>query len=364
MRGLPDDFNGQDSIKKNMNLKEHVVVSPSVRLDGEFFGFHPDTLLISPKIQLTYDNYKGLLPSISGSALQSRIPLNQKSKFHLELGISDGTLSLNPTYALNSDNKFSGNLSFNTTEGLRLQKIGFARNYNLERTSRIAMGVLNSLSSFNFPKGILVTPTITMPRTSFSGNYNFSISGFDIQGVVKSIKVDVNFSLDRLKDSKISVPAYGYLNLDDAQDNESAMMDFYRENDGAYTKRTPCLPIATLTYDIFSVSGQGVAGSYRPLRNEVGTVFDSKINEVSSSTSLGFEAAIGSVSELGTDIKANVSLVNSGNWNDKFNGAAKKLKFQESVVQFVEANESSMIKDIQHFEDFGGGLPAHFTIQS
>jgi hypothetical protein len=364
MRGLPDDFNGQDSIKKNMNLKEHVVVSPSFNNNKELFGFNLINFINVNKVILTYDNYKGLFVDFSGDGFQKTIPKNTHSKFQLELGISNGNLSLNPTYALNLDNKFSGRLNFNTTEGLRLQNIGFARNYNPHKTSRIARGALNTLSSFNFPKGILVTPSITMPRRTFSGNFSFPISGFDAQGNVKIMEVAVDFSLDRLKDSKISVPAYGYLNLDDAQDNESAMMDFYRENDGAYTKRTPCLPIATLTYDIFSVSGQGVAGSYRPLRNEVGTVFDRKVYELSSSTSLDFEAAVGSISELGTDIKANVSLVNSGNWNDKFNGAAKKLKFQDSLVQFVEANESSMIKDIQHFEDIGGGLPAHFTIQS
>ena len=37
MRGLPDDFNGQDSVKKNMNLKEHVNVTTSFNQENEIF---------------------------------------------------------------------------------------------------------------------------------------------------------------------------------------------------------------------------------------------------------------------------------------------------------------------------------------
>jgi hypothetical protein len=366
MRGLPDDFNGQDSVKKNMNLKEHVNVTTSFNQENEIFGYNlntPGENLVN-HLALNFDNYKGLMVSIVGIGLNGKIPKDKDAKFSIELGFIDGKLSVKPSCVFGSKSTLSGGLNFNTSEGIKFSAISASRNFSHKRTSNLANYFSRFNSTFNFPQGMQVTPSLTMPRNSFSGSFQSSISGVTNYGLTQSKKVSVSFSIDWLKEKQISVPAYGYLNLNLAQDNDSAMIDFYRENDGAYTKRTPCLPIAALTYDIFSVSGQGVSGSYRPLRNEVGTVFDRKTNEIGVNTNYGSEFAIGNISEQGIDINVSSSLVNSGIWNDHLNEAADKLKFQEKNVQFVEANESSMIKDYQHFLDIGAGLPVHFTVKS
>lgn len=366
MRGLPDDFNGLDSVKKNMNLKEHVNISTNLgSYHPEIFGFsgnQAENLL--GHVTLNYDSYKGLMSSIVGFGLMGKIPNKKDAKFYIELGFVDGQLSLTPGCVFNSKSTLSGGINFNMSEGISLSNISNKRNSFNAKKSMIANGFSTFTSTFNFPQGIQVTPTISMPRNSFSGSIKLPVMGNTFLGSTILKKIDVDFNIDWLKDKHVSVPAFGYLHLNLAQENDSAMIDFYRENDGAYTKRTPCLPIAALTYDIFSVSGQGVSGSYRPLRNEVGTVFDRKTNEIGIKTNVDYEFAIGNVSEQGADMKVNSSVVNSGIWNDHFNGPMDKLKFEESNIQFVEANESSMIKDYQHFLDIGGGLPVHFTIQS
>jgi hypothetical protein len=364
MRGLPDDFNGQDSIKKNMNLKEHINVTPNLSNYYEFFGIDPNGSGANAlnHISLTYDNYKGLMSSIVGVGFSGRIPKRQSSKLFIEIGFYDGDLSLSPTCQFDSKSTTLACFNFNTSQGLKSASIPLSRNFNAKNKSRVANYFSNFNATFNFPQGMQITPTISMPRNSYSGSFKTSLSGGANMGADQFKKFDVAFSIDWLKEKAISIPAYGYLHLNQANDN--SLLDFYRENDGAYTKRTPCLPIATLTYDIFSVSGQGVSGSYRPLRNEVGTVYDRKVTEQSVKTDLGLEIALGSVSELGTDINVDYTNVTSGNWDDKFNGAAKKLTFQEQNIQFVEANESSIIKDYKHFLDIGAGLPVHFDIQS
>jgi hypothetical protein len=366
MRGLPDDFNGQDSVKKNMNLKEHVNLMTNLgSYYPEIFGFSSNQAQdLLGYVSLSYDSYKGLMASIVGLGAQGRIPKKPDSKFFIDLGFYDGQLSVNPTCVLGSKSTMSGGLNFNTSEGLKVSQISASRNFSHKSNSNVANYFSRFSSTFNIPQGMQVTPSISMPRNSYSGKIKFPISGNTFLGMSNFKKIDLDFNIDWLKDKHISVPAYGYLNLNLAQDNDSAMIDFYRENDGAYTKRTPCLPIATLTYDIFSVSGQGISGSYRPLRNEVGTVFDRKTNEIGIKTNVDFEFAMGNVSENGADMKVNSSIVTSGIWNDRFNDAADKLKFEEKNVQFVEANESSMIKDYQHFLDIGAGLPVHFTLQS
>ncbi len=363
MRGLPDDFNGQDSIKKNMNLKEHINVTTSYEDNDEFFGANLNWMSLLNYVTLSYDSYKGLMPAISVNGSR-QIPNKQDAKFFIELGISDGTLSLKPSCVFGSKTTLSGGIQFNSSDGLKFSNISASRNFKNNNEIKLSNYYKKSHSSFNLPQGLLVTPTITMPRNSYSGSYSFSVTGKTNTGKTSFKKINVDFEKNWLKEQEVSIPSYGYLNLHLAQDNDSVLLDFYRENDGAYTKRIPCLPIATLTYDIFSVSGQGVSGSYRPMRNEVGTVYDRKVNEKGLKTSPSAEYAIGSVAELGVDISVKSTMVSSGNWNDRFNGAANKLKFQESNVQFIEANESSMIKDYAHFLDIGAGLPVHFEIKS
>jgi hypothetical protein len=366
MRGLPDDFNGLDSVKKNMNLKERINLTTNLgSYYPEFFGLSGEQAAsLLSHVSLSYDSYKGLMASIVGVGSKWRIPKKVDSKLFIDLGFYDGNLSVNPACTFGSKSTLSGGLSFNTSEGISLSNMSLKRNGFDAKKTMVANGLSSFGSTFNFPQGIQVTPTISMPKNNISGNILIPIAGNTFLGQSNFKKIDLDFSIDWLKDKEISVPAFGYMNLNLAQDNDSAMIDFYRENDGAYTKRTPCLPIATLTYDIFSVSGQGVAGSYRPSRNEVGTVFDRKTNEIGITAKVDYEFAIGNVSEQGADIKANSSIATSGNWDDKFNGAAQKLKFEEWDVQFVEANESSIIKDYEHFLDIGAGLPVHFEIES
>lgn len=363
MRGLPDDFNGLDSIKKNMNLKEHINVTTSYENNDEFFGANFNWMSLLNYVTLSYDSYKGLMPAISVNGSR-QIPNKQNAKYFIELGISDGTLSFKPTCVFGSKTTLSGGIQFNSSDGLKFSNVSASRNFKSNKDIKLSNYYKKSHSSFNLPQGLLVTPTITMPRNSYSGTYSFSVTGKTNSGKTTFKKVNVDFESNWLKEQEVSIPSYGYLNLHLAQDNDSVLLDFYRENDGAYTKRIPCLPIATLTYDIFSVSGQGVSGSYRPMRNEVGTVYDRKVNEKGLKTSPSAEYAIGSVSELGVDLSVKSTVVTSGNWNDRFNGAANKLKFEETDVQFIEANESSMIKDYAHFLDIGAGLPVHFEIKS
>jgi hypothetical protein len=83
-------------------------------------------------------------------------------------------------------------------------------------------------------------------------------------------------------------------------DRTDALMDFNRENDGAFSEATPALPLTNHTYDIFSVSGQGVGGSYRPFRGNVGTVHDPTYKaDPDDSYSLEIEIGGGAVAKFG-----------------------------------------------------------------
>src|SRR5690554_8227693 len=86
--------------------------------------------------------------------------------------------------------------------------------------------------------------------------------------------------------------------------NKNSMLDFNRENDGNFTKNSPALPIPHLMYDIFSVSGHGISGSYRMDRQDIGYVFDPHITSQSNSFSAGGEVGMGATFKAGIDVGA------------------------------------------------------------
>ena len=48
--------------------------------------------------------------------------------------------------------------------------------------------------------------------------------------------------------------------------------------DGAFNENTPYLPSPILTHDIYSIQAQGLGGTFRPFRNDVGYVYDEQID--------------------------------------------------------------------------------------
>ena len=66
--------------------------------------------------------------------------------------------------------------------------------------------------------------------------------------------------------------SYGYIYAQDAQEED--IMDFTRDRDGMYNPTMQYMPPAHMTYDIYAVSGQGPGGSFRPFRNDIGSVFE------------------------------------------------------------------------------------------
>ncbi|HXP49078.1 MAG TPA: hypothetical protein VN922_03945, partial [Bacteroidia bacterium] len=167
-----------------------------------------------------------------------------------------------------------------------------------------------------------------------------------------------------LAETTVLSPAYGYMHADKGVHNPSAMMDFNREKDGAFTSSTPDLPLASFTYDIYSVSGQGVSGSYRPFRGDIGHVFDPYNVTTSNGYSVGAEVGLGNLFHAGVDFTANSVSTSSGDWTMD-NNSTQGLSFASSVpgnpayepVYFKEASEKSVESDPSFFQKVGAFDP-------
>ena len=95
-----------------MNLKEHINVSTYFNNTKELFGFDANFSNLLNHVQLSFDNYKGLMSSITGFGMFKKIPPIDDAKNYIELGISDGKLSLKPTCVLNSKNTLSAQIQY------------------------------------------------------------------------------------------------------------------------------------------------------------------------------------------------------------------------------------------------------------
>ena len=124
------------------------------------------------------------------------------------------------------------------------------------------------------------------------------------------------------------------------------------------------MPIPNTTYDIYAVSGQGIAGSYRPKRNDIGYVFDPEMKTNSVDGSLGLEVNLGGTFKGGVDVSATYSDSKSGVWDGSSNGMADVLSYNDDNFYFREANELSVDGDSNHFTSIGGNTPLHFEVNS
>jgi hypothetical protein len=112
------------------------------------------------------------------------------------------------------------------------------------------------------------SPSVGMPMQGRNLSLSFKLGGA-VFGVFGDGSINGFFSTQYLKNKSTDAPAYGYLNLQNASADNS-LMDFNREKDGPLRKNSPNLASPSLTYDIYSVSGQGIGGMYRPYRNDIG----------------------------------------------------------------------------------------------
>lgn len=386
MRGIPDDFNGSDKIVKKQNQKKNWTIGGSIGVDLEIYGFAGsktavnDTsagINLNASMSINFNNYNGFGASHSlGFNISTPGGLSAGLGF---AGNSSGGATISPNLGLafkggNDKIKNSLNLrsQLNSRSGLGNTTISYNRTKDQlgmwvqSRRGHTQTGTNKSKlpisSSYNFMQSTY-TPSITMPMKSGGATFSFKL-GTDLIGFDGSATFTGFYNFQELKSKEVISSSYGYMNLAKGTRDSDAMLDFNRENDGVFTKNIETLPNTNLTYDIFSVSGQGVAGSYRPVRLDIGHVFDAKQKNKSLNGSSGLEAGLGATSKGGMDISATHVSSNSGDWNESGNRARNSFKFKNDNFYFREANELAVNSDPTHFSKIGGSDAVRFDVAS
>lgn len=394
LRGMPDEFDGNDYIEKDFNLKKNWTVGGAVSADFELFGFGSDVITATPQgndtssannfslsasLGVSYNNYTGYSSTISLGPSLSFSQNNGGLTETIGLGFSSsssGGASLSPTigFKKNHGNKVSKlniGTSINSREGLSNATVSFTRTKEQKKTFTDKKGKEQEItvqrnlpisSSFNFGQTTHI-PYLTMPFRTHGQTFSFKY-GFDAIGSDVPVEFSGSYNVQWLAYKHKVAPAFGYMNLEKGVGNDNALLDFNRENEGPFTPNIAVLPMPNLTYDLFNVSGQGVSGSYRPFRKDVGHVFDPTMNNYSENGSIGVEAGMGGTFKGGIDISETFSSSYAADWSESGNTAKNRYNFGQSGFYFREANEKSVDSDPNHFNKIGGAKAVRFDVDS
>ncbi len=342
VRGLPDDFNGDEIITQN-NLKKNVTVGVNAYINTQIIGVldaapTESSLGLNAGLDVSYNNYSGIsaVPSFGASfKLSDHVSVGMQ----LSSSVENGT-SFTPSVSIstksmdkNTEGKqFVGSISpsitYNSRQGLQSfnlsSSVGFKKQFCGGDEMKTEQGGRSGSGSISFINNTF-TPT---KRLAFKNNcFRFSFSGGpDLWTVHSEISIAGYASVQSLVDKVVYQKAYGYENSDLA--GESGLLDFNREKEQTIvSKNTLVLPVTNYTYDIYSIQGQGIGGTFRPFRSQVGYLYDGFVRDQSSSNSAGIEMEVGGGAHLGLNFRTTNSNTYTGNWNTK---ATRFLKEKRS----------------------------------
>lgn len=318
MRGLPDEFDG-DKIKTKMDINPNVTVGTRTGVGAEFFGGSFD---FGFEMSVYQNNYRGLGYSFGSSigfsggggmtkglGLQTTLDSQEgiSASPNLSLGNKLGSVGVGVGYNSNSG---LSSVSISATKRPKNQykftgmKDGYA---TIKERKSISASTSISLSSPGY------TPQVSMPMRNVSISATFKVGG-GLWGGYAYGSASGFYNEQYLKNAAktTSTGAYGYLNYQNASGSD--MLDFNREKEGIVSQYIPNLAIPSLTYDIYSVVGQGISAMYRPMRNDIGIVYDPTTESDSWGGTAGVD--VGIPGHVGVNLSVNHSRSESGLWSD------------------------------------------------
>lgn len=354
MRGLPDDFNGNDTITKRQSMRPDKTWGVSGGAGLKFAGFPMTKGGISVNAGLSFNNklgvalQAGIHPSLSIStntandktaalSFGANLSVNSRSgaavtpSINLSLSKKDGeygtTASLGTSYTYHSRMGITGmHLDADVSKSRTIERKKTDGSPDNE-TGTGSWGALSSGMSFAYPT---VLPSIRNVFTRKSYSLSFAV-GFEnmalnphatIAGYFTETKIDED-------DKETKHPAYGMLHYQKANENPDALLDFNRTNDGVYTPTSPAIALPVYTYDVFTVNGEGTGGSFKATRGDIGFMRDAKVGSKETDGSISLDLGFGNVVHGGAEFSYAHTPTTVGAWSTN-NTVKNMLQFKEN----------------------------------
>ncbi len=413
LRGLPDDFKG-DEIKKTTYIKPSRTISFTYTpkaFNKEFLGASlKEGFPISTSYGLYYNNYSGFGINTSLSGIKTSLTKNKSGDalnlgLNLKFGNQEG-ISLSPKlsydYFTGTKNDIIVNgLKHSTALGFNLNsKQGFS-DLNLSHKAKkqeglgtLGAALVSSVSGSDIKPNVSSTnsskwgsisfasaaplQSLSHKRTTLTTNFSFAYDPKK-KSIVKTDEVQEIFGSymsSWIDSNEKSTKSFGAMYMT-AKENGS-LTDFYRENGNGITKKNMITPVSILTYDVFSIQGHGVGGSFRAYQNSIGRFSDPEIKSTTTNTEVGIEAGFPldfpsppPPIKIGLDLGAGYGKSYSGPWKEAYRylEPLNDLRFKESSVEkplyepfyFKMIGESAPMSQ-KYWEDMQKETPIAFNI--
>jgi len=361
LRGIPDDFDG-DTIITEKSLKENKTYSFDFGFSMEVLAFNSGALSLNGSTALSYNDYTGWAVEQSFGANISLLQSSGQSFLTAGLtisGSSENGAGFSPSLGLTYNSKrfenwntsLGGNIgcSYNTRAGLSQISYGVSAKAAHTKTNNFAIGNSRG-TSYNIGTTSFYVPVLnSLKSQTFSGSFKL---GTDAYTIDPAGSIAISFSRQFIPDDekKLENPSYGYFNLERGQTDKYAILDFTRDNEGTFTKEMPFLPSTSLTSDIFSIQAQGIDGSFKGYRNDIGYVFDPAYETKSEMGSLGFEMGLPALFKYAADINLSQTTAETSCWNDVQNMVKNNSRYSASYSKrnnysLIEAGDFSVDRD-------------------
>jgi hypothetical protein len=389
MRGIPDDFNGEDKLEQIQNMRPNNTWGASVGADLEIVGIKNILgINLGASLGISVNNQLGpaLDLGIKGGVnfhIAGKNASEKDATPNLSLGLaanlsSRNGLTVSPSTSitasksitdLNLSAGFGLSTSYNSRTGIKALQISeqaSASNSSVENKveTHKDKGHSSSLlasSSISFARPSYI-PSIRMPlrNTSVAGRFQLggALFGIHINGELEGYSS--RSVVDKVVQSK---PMVGYMYYQNANNNDNAVMDFTRINDKEVTPHTPIISAPQYTYDVFSISGEGTGGNIRAYRNDMGYVRDNYTGSTDSDQSFGGDVGIpGHVGAQYTAVRTPTTIGEWKNGNKLRNvtGFTAAQGFNENVY-FRNPGETSVLDENQ-FTRIGGDSLVRFRL--
>ncbi|MGN6340458.1 MAG: hypothetical protein ACTHML_05825 [Ginsengibacter sp.] len=393
MRGVPDDFDGEDSLIQTQNVKPNRTWGGEVGVDGEALGVKKPKLNFS--LGFSYNNYLG--PALDlGAGISLALPLQESIKSEKSVPSTDSSGSL-ASLGLNAKLSSRSGLTFSPSLNVQLPMadneanigIGLSTSYN-SRTGIKDININSQMSTYNFQKksngtydrnflsssleGSTISfarptyiPTLRMPMeySNYSGQLEFGVGMFGLRGAAHA---QGYYSESKVPDESkvIYKPMVGFIYSEKANTNKDAVMDFSRLNDAEVTPNTPVISAPQYAYDIFSIQGEGTGGTIRAYRGDLGFMRDNETTSKDKNISIGFDIA--PAGHYGGNWNMISSPTKVGGWNDGNNTLLKTMMFKGKTdnsgfenVYFRNPGEAT-VTNAQLIDRIGGDNLVRFKL--
>ncbi len=371
VRNLPDDFQGE-TVKIKTDQKPNWTVSAGLKGTLELIGFNPiDAMYVVPTIsagaRFYYNNYRGFGYSgdfglslkvrkiyTDGNVSTGKSNISGDLGFNIKKDSREG-ISGSVTVGFSNDkgNLKSASVSTGFTQSGWQKDLNISAGFKLTKkiaqndgSTKIRSAMYGAGSSLSFAKPVVL---ITSPQAMRGGAGSFVLkTGINLFGVFPKSDFNIGFELSKLKNKnkEVNYKGVGYLyyqnNTTTSEEEDFRVKDVSVENEGLIHKDSRRLAIPTLTYDNYSVTGQGIGSSFRPYRAEIGNADDPNVHSEMHSGNLGIDLAPPAALNIRFGIDAGYS----------FSGTTLKPWPQSPISQHTSYADGSMLKSV-YFQKYG-----------